>query len=78
MRGLGGGLFRDLKEITFAAPLVALLTGLVLDELGRRGRAGRHAAALAAAGLVAFGLGRYWGYFRAYASPFLVVTGLPG
>jgi hypothetical protein len=78
LRAFGGGLFRDLKEITFAAPLVALLTGLVLDELGRRGRAGRHAAALAAAGLVAFGLGRYWGYFRAYASPFLVVTGLPG
>jgi hypothetical protein len=78
LRAFGGGLFRDLKEITFVAPLVALLAGLFLDELARLGRSGRYGAILVAAGLVAFGLGRYWGYLEAYASPFLVVSGSPG
>jgi hypothetical protein len=77
LRAFGGGLFRDLKEITFVAPLVAVLTGLFLDELARRGPGGRRGAILVAAGLAAFGLGRYWGYLKAYASPFLVVTGSP-
>ncbi len=74
LRAFGGGLFRDLKEITFLAPLVAVLTGVFLDELASRGRAGRQAAVLVAIGLVAFGLARYWGYLHAYASPFLVVN----
>jgi hypothetical protein len=78
LRAFGGGLFRDLKEITFVGPLVAVLTGLFLDELARRGRGGPLVAALVAAGLVAFGLGRYWGYLQAYASPFLVVSGGAG
>lgn len=74
LRAFGGGLFRDLKELTFVAPLVAVLTGIVLDELASRGRAGRRAAVLVAIGLVAIGLGRYRGYLQAYASPFVVVT----
>jgi hypothetical protein len=73
LRAFGGGLFRDLKELTFVAPLVAVLTAIVLDELVRRGW--RRAAVLVAVGLVAFGLGRYVGYLEAYASPFLVVSG---
>jgi hypothetical protein len=75
LRAFGGGLFRDLKELTFAAPLMALLTAVALDELAARGTAGRRAAVLVLAGLVAFGLGRYLSYLEAYASPFLVVTG---
>jgi hypothetical protein len=74
LRAFGGGLFRDLKEITFVAPLVAVLTGVVLDELASRGRAGRRAAILVAIGLVAFGLARYGAYLNAYASPLLVVS----
>ncbi|HVR72609.1 MAG TPA: hypothetical protein VMT87_17370 [Vicinamibacteria bacterium] len=68
LRAFGGGLFRDLKEIEFAAPLVALSAGAALEELARRGRAGRWAAALVLAGLVATSAERYAEYVRAYAS----------
>ena len=68
MRGLGGGLFRDLKEITFVAPLVAGATGASLDALARRGRGGRVAVALVAAGLLAFSAERYRFYFTTYSS----------
>jgi hypothetical protein len=68
LRAFGGGLFRDLKEIEFAAPLVALCAGTVLEELAERPGAGRTAAALIALGLLAFSVDRYAGYLRAYAS----------
>jgi hypothetical protein len=75
LRAFGGGLFRDLKELTFVAPLIAVLTAVVLDALATRGRSGRRAAVAVSIGLVVFGLGRYWGYLQDYASPFLAVTG---
>ena len=65
LRAFGGGLFKDLKEVEFVGPLVALGTGAFLAELASRGRTGRWATALAGAGLVAFGLGRYAEYLRA-------------
>jgi hypothetical protein len=67
LRGLGGGLFRDLKEITFVAPLVALTAGASLEALARR-ETGRVAVLLLAAGLLAFTAERYRFYFTAYAS----------
>lgn len=68
MRGLGAGLFRDLKEITFVAPLVAMGTGASLEALAGRGRAGRAAVVLLAVGLLAFTAERYRFYFSTYAS----------
>jgi hypothetical protein len=68
MRGLGGGLFRDLKEITFVGPLVAVAAGASLDALARRGRRGRTAVLLLAVGLLAFAAERYRFYFSTYDS----------
>jgi hypothetical protein len=62
LRAFGGGLFRDLKEIEFAAPLVALGAGAALEEVAGRGTAGRWAAALLTGGLLAFSLARYLEY----------------
>jgi hypothetical protein len=70
LRAFGGGLFRDLKEITFAAPLTALLTAASLVALSERGRTGRIAAAALVAVLVLFGLARYRGYLELNQSPF--------
>jgi hypothetical protein len=68
MRGLGGGLFRDLKETTFVGPLVAVTAGASLTALARRGRRGWLAAALVAVGLLAFWAERYLFYFSSYNS----------
>jgi hypothetical protein len=69
MRGLGGGLFRDLKEITFVAPLVAVAAGASLDSLARRGgRSPRAALLLITVGLLAFTAERYRFYFTTYTS----------
>ena len=68
LRAFGGGLFRDLKEIEFAAPLVAVSAGALLEEVARRGHAGRWAAALVLAGLGAFSAARYAEYAVTYAS----------
>lgn len=73
LRGLGGGLFKDLKEIEFVAPLAALLAGGALEELGRRADAGRFAAPALAVALTAFGAATSWGYFRTWTALF----GLP-
>jgi hypothetical protein len=62
LRAFGAGLFKDLKEIEFVGPLVALATGAVIEDLAGRGRGGRWAAALLAIGLIAFGLGRWRWY----------------
>jgi uncharacterized membrane protein (DUF441 family) len=69
LRAFGGSVFKDIKEIEFAAPLVAILTGASLAALGRRGRKGMLAAAALIAGLVLFGLARYRYYLEVYASP---------
>jgi hypothetical protein len=66
LRAFGAGLFKDLKEIEFAGPLVAVTTGAVIEEIHGRGRAGRWAAAMVTLGLIAFGLGRYREYLTAH------------
>jgi hypothetical protein len=68
LRAFGGGLFRDLKEIEFAAPLVALCAGAALADVAGRGRQGAWAAGLLFAGLAAFSASRYAEYLRASAS----------
>jgi len=69
LRAFGGGVFKDIKEIELAAPLVAILSGGILVALGRRGRTGLFAAAALTAGLALFGLARYRTYVDRYASP---------
>jgi hypothetical protein len=69
LRGFGGGLFRDLKEITFVAPLVAVCAGASLLALARRGRSGSVSVLLLALGLLAFTAERYRFYFTTYRSP---------
>ena len=66
LRAFGAGLFKDLKEVEFAGPLVAVAAGAVIEELHGRGRAGRWAAAMVAIGLIAFGLGRFRDYLIAH------------
>ena len=68
LRAFGAGLFKDLKEIEFAGPLVALGTGAVIEEIGSRGRAGKWAAAMVATGLIAFALGRSLEYLAAHTA----------
>jgi hypothetical protein len=74
LRAYGAGLFKDLKEITFIAPWIAVLAGLSLEEIGRRGRLGRSAAVIVTLWLVAFGLTKYNDFLTTYASPVMVVT----
>ena len=69
LRAFGGGVFKDLKEITFAAPWVALLSAGALTALAGRGWKGRLLAILLTLALVAFGLGRFAGYLQLYAHP---------
>lgn len=68
LKAFGGGLFRDLKEETFGAPLVAVATGAFLEELSDREPGGRLVAGLVAAGLVLFGLAQWAEYVAAYSS----------
>lgn len=72
LRAFGAGLFKDLKEIEFVGPLVALATGAVIEEIAVRGRAGRWAAAMVTIGLIVFGLGR----FREYLTTHTPLVGL--
>jgi hypothetical protein len=65
------GMFKDLKEFVFVGPFVAVTAAVALDSLWCRGRWGRLAAILVAAGLIVFGLARYGEYFRQH-------TGLAG
>ena len=78
MRGLGGGLFRDLKEITFVGPLVAITAGASLETLARRGRRGWVAVVLLAVGLLAFWAERYRFYFSTYDSAVMRPTSAAG
>jgi hypothetical protein len=72
LRALPGGLFKDLKEVEFAAPLVAVTAGATLEALAALGRGGRVAVVLLAAGLLAFAVERYlW-----FVSPWLRLAGL--
>jgi len=69
LRGLGGGLFKDLKEVTFVAPWIGITSGLTLSALWDSGPRGRSAVLFLAVGLAGFAVERYWGYLQAYASP---------
>jgi hypothetical protein len=71
LRGLLPGLFRDLKEITFIAPLVAIGVGGSLLALARRGRAGAWAVVLLAVGLLAFSSERAQFYFEDYRPAYM-------
>ena len=62
------GMFKDLKEFVYVGPFVAITTGVALDSLWRRGRWGRFAAVLVAAGLIGFGLAKYVEYFRQHTA----------
>ena len=69
LRAFGGGVFKDIKEIEFAAPLVAITTGASLAALGRSGRKGWVAAAALTVALALFGIAQYRSYLELYASP---------
>jgi hypothetical protein len=71
LRAFGGGLFKDLKEILFVAPLVAVLTAVSIEAIRRRGRWGLVAAVCITMGLVIFGLGKYRDYLLTYRSPIM-------
>lgn len=65
LRGLGGGLFNDVKEIEMVAPLVALLAGAALEALQRLSRLGcALAVVLTFRLLVMDGVLPSWGDFR--------------
>jgi len=69
LRGLSGGLFKDLKEMLFVAPLIALLAGAGLEALATLGAGGRLATALVVLGLAGFGLSKYRQVFQAGQLP---------
>ena len=69
LRAFGAGIFKDLKEITFVAPLVAILSAAALDALSRRERWGWAATASLIGALTWFGVSRYRGYLETYATP---------
>jgi hypothetical protein len=66
LRAFGGGLFRDLKEISFVSTLVAIAAAAVVAHLGEKH--GRWPAGLALAALVTLGLGRAAEFRAGYAS----------
>ena len=56
------GAFKDLKELVFVGPFVAMAAGTSLESLAARGASGRWAAWLVAIGLAGFGLTTLAGY----------------
>ena len=58
------GAFKDLKELVFIGPFIAITTGVSLEALAARGRTGRFAAIAVALGLIAFGLSKLDEYAR--------------
>lgn len=77
LRAFGAGLFRDLKELTFATPLLCLLAGATLEELWERGREGRAAALMLALGLVLVCGERYAAFWHEARNVAMVAVGLP-
>lgn len=71
MRAFSGGLFKDLKEILFAAPLVAMLAARAIHEIMNRRHWGPIAAGGILAGLIIWVLNRF-------ASEFSRLTSLAG
>ncbi|MFQ5792199.1 MAG: hypothetical protein ACE5JI_17150, partial [Acidobacteriota bacterium] len=68
LRGASGGLFKDLKEIIYVGPLIAVTAGASLETLAARGRPERWAAWLILCGIIIFWAGQYREYLAAYAS----------
>ncbi len=56
------GAFKDLKELVFIGPFIAITTGVSLEALATRGRTGRFAAIAVALGLIAFGISKFGEY----------------
>ena len=56
------GAFKDLKELVFMGPFIAITTGVSLDALTARGRTGRFAAIAVALGLISFGIAKFGEY----------------
>jgi hypothetical protein len=52
------GAFKDLKELVFIGPFIAITTAVCVDALAARGRSGRFAAAAVVVGLAAFGVSK--------------------
>lgn len=65
LRAFSVGLFKDLKEVEFAGPLVCVTSAITLAALAQRGRLGRITSVALVCALAAFGLVKYRGYFRA-------------
>ena len=59
LRGLSGGLFKDLKEILFVGPLIAICTSASILEIAKRNRAGKIAATLIVSGLLIVWAAKY-------------------
>jgi len=76
LRVFGSGLFRDLKELTFVAPLVAVLAGKALEDLWERGREGRAAALMLGLGLLLVCGERYAAYWHEARNVAMVPIGL--
>jgi hypothetical protein len=64
------GLFKDLKEILFIGPFVAVASAVSLITLGSRGGRERTAVVLIVLSLLLFGLWKYGEYLSAYTSLF--------
>lgn len=56
------GAFKDLKELVFIGPFIAITAGVSLDALAARGRSGRFAAIAVALGLIGFGISKFGEY----------------
>ncbi len=61
LRALSGA-FKDLKELVFVGPLIAITVGVSLEALAARGDSGRFAAAAVGVGLIGFGLVKFGEY----------------
>ena len=72
LRGLSGGLFKDLKEILFVGPLIAISASASILELVKRNRAGKIVAVMIVAGLIIVWAVRY----RADLQTFCSLAGL--
>ena len=62
LRGLSGGLFKDLKEVEFGGSALAILSALALERIGPWGARG-----LSLAGLVAAGIWMQYGHFERWS-----------
>ena len=67
------GTFKDLKEILYVGPLMAIAAGVSLETVYKKGRIGKIATVMMIAGLVLFWAIRY----REFLEPHITFAGLP-